>query len=289
MKHSKNIHYLLYSFCRYFSALVFLMYATAKIIGTQFYSPNITYDQPIGQLTGFQLTWFYFGYSKTYGIFIAISQVAASLLLMIRKTVRLGILLFLSIIINIVVMDFAYDIQGAKIMAITLFISGLILLSYEFKHYFNFFYNNNYSFHTLNVPNFIIRIQKLKWPLLLLIVILIGVSFYQLKQTYFTFNELSGTWRFQGVELKHKSINFEIGNNYVVYDHCKQKSDFSGTYTISQNKLQLTGDTSMQQFFLENEVKDSKGTYINSIRFKRSKNQLWIYGKNQVYQLYKVR
>lgn len=290
LKLSSNdkFHYYIHTFCRYFVAIVFLMYAIAKLIGTQFYSPNITYDRPIGQLDGFQLTWFYFGYSKMYVTFIAFSQIATSLLLFNRKTTRFGILMFLSIIGNIVVMDFAYNID-AKSMALVLLILGLILFFYEVKHYLKFFFSDEYPFRTLNIHRFIRSIQKLKWLLLLIIVALIFLIFNQLKQNYFNKDELNGTWRFKSAEMQNKSINFEIGNNFIVFDYCNQKSETYGNYIISEGYLKLNSHKPGQNVLPFPEEKGSKGSYVSKVKFKIVRDKLWLYGTNKIYLLYKVR
>ena len=73
----KKVHFYLHTFCRYFLATMILSYAFAKILGTQFTTQPSTYDQPVGSLSGFNLTWYYYGYSFSYGVFIAISQITS--------------------------------------------------------------------------------------------------------------------------------------------------------------------------------------------------------------------
>jgi len=59
----RKIHFYLHTFCRYFLATIIISYAFAKILGTQFTSQPSTYDKPVGLLSGFELTWYYYGYS----------------------------------------------------------------------------------------------------------------------------------------------------------------------------------------------------------------------------------
>ena len=110
----EKMHLILHTVARYFLASIILMYAVAKILGTQFSSSPSVWDKSVGELSGFELTWFYFGYSFWYGVFIATSQILAASLLFFRRTTRLGITLYLSIMVNILVIDFTYDIRGAK-------------------------------------------------------------------------------------------------------------------------------------------------------------------------------
>ena len=127
----KRVHFYLHTFCRYFLATMILSYAFGKILGTQFTLQPSTYDKPISSLSGFKLTWYYYGYSFGYRIFIAISQIASSFLLLFRRTTRIGIVLFLSFMVNILLVDYAYDIQGAKGMATIMTIMALSIFFFR--------------------------------------------------------------------------------------------------------------------------------------------------------------
>jgi len=87
-------HLYLYTFCRYFLATMIISYAAAKICETQFIAQPSVYDKPVGTLTGFQLTWYYYGYSYWYGLVIAFTQIISAILLFFRKTTRIGIIIF---------------------------------------------------------------------------------------------------------------------------------------------------------------------------------------------------
>lgn len=55
----KKLHPIIHTIARYFLATIILMYAIAKIMETQFSSAPSIWDRPIGELSGFQLTWFF--------------------------------------------------------------------------------------------------------------------------------------------------------------------------------------------------------------------------------------
>ena len=124
-----RVHYTVQLLFRYYIAYQMFSYASAKLLGTQFTVGPSTLDRPIGDLSGFELTWAYYGYSHTYGAFIAFAQIAAGVFLIFRPTVRLGLLLFLTVIGNIVMIDFFYNIDGAKSAAVTLLLMGVYLYS----------------------------------------------------------------------------------------------------------------------------------------------------------------
>jgi uncharacterized membrane protein YphA (DoxX/SURF4 family) len=94
---------------RWSLGFIFITYGLAKIFRTQF-PPASFYllDQPVGDLPGIQLTWRFFGYSYAYACFVALSQIASSLLLFFRRTQLLGACLLLPVIGNIVFINFTH-------------------------------------------------------------------------------------------------------------------------------------------------------------------------------------
>ena len=64
----------------------------------------------MGQVSGFWLTWYYFGYSPFFGTFVALAQIGGGVLLMFRKTTLLGSCLLLPVVTNIILIDIFYRI-----------------------------------------------------------------------------------------------------------------------------------------------------------------------------------
>jgi len=90
----------LYTIARYFAAFTILFYGFAKLNGSQFTILGSELDKPMGQVSGFWLTWYYFGFSRTYGNLIAGAQILGGVLLTFRKTTLLGACLLLPILGN---------------------------------------------------------------------------------------------------------------------------------------------------------------------------------------------
>ena len=80
---------------RFVVAFLVFTYGFAKLNGSQFTILDSELDKPMGQVSGFWLTWYYFGYSKFYGNLIALAQVLGGVLLMFRRTTLLGCCLLL--------------------------------------------------------------------------------------------------------------------------------------------------------------------------------------------------
>ena len=112
---------------RYVVAFLVITYGFAKLNGSQFTILDSELDKPMGQVSGFWLTWYYFGYSKVYGNLIALLQVLGGILLMFRRTTLLGTCLLLPIIANIILVDFFYAID-LGVLLVALFIETALLI-----------------------------------------------------------------------------------------------------------------------------------------------------------------
>lgn len=117
-------------FIRYFLAYVFIFYALGKIFNLQFIIDATILAKKAGELDGLSKAWLFFGHSFTYGLFIAIAEIAAALLLLFKRTATTGALLYFFIMANITVMDFLYGVESMQTAALifTLMSSYLILV-----------------------------------------------------------------------------------------------------------------------------------------------------------------
>jgi hypothetical protein len=106
---------------RYLSALLILTYGFAKINGSQFTILDSELDKPTGQVSGFWLTWYYFGFSPFYGTFLALVEIVGAILLTFRRTTLLGACILAPMLANIVLIDIFYGVElGATATAILL-------------------------------------------------------------------------------------------------------------------------------------------------------------------------
>jgi hypothetical protein len=121
-----------YHAVRGFLALAFLNYGIAKLVDIQFnqvYQPAAFERMWADDLSGFQLAWRFFGYSRVYRFSIGLAEVGAAALLVSSRTVPLGALVFLPVIVNVVLVDLCYGIhRGATMVALSLLCGDLALL-----------------------------------------------------------------------------------------------------------------------------------------------------------------
>lgn len=239
----KKLHLYLYTFCRYFIATIIISYAFAKLLETQFTTQPSVYDQPISALSGFQLTWYYYGYSFWYGAVIAFAQIASSLLLFFRKTTRIGILLFLTYMVNIVLMDYAYDIQGAKGMATLLLAMGIFVFVSDYRVFFKLLIQEPPLFTTADRPNWMNKLSKVKYVYIPAVFIGFFVLLTTLNNKFLKKDEFTGAW--EQVENKER-LYFEAASSFQVKKACETKSYQNGVYEVEDNLLILKADREEQ-------------------------------------------
>jgi hypothetical protein len=117
---------------RYSAAFILLIYGFAKINGAQFTILDSELDKPMGHVTGFWLTWYYFGFSQVYGTFIALVEIVGAMLLTFRRTAFLGACILAPLMANIVLIDVFYGVEaGATLVAFLLLVAMLVIIAPE--------------------------------------------------------------------------------------------------------------------------------------------------------------
>jgi hypothetical protein len=127
---SARLHAWLRAISRYWLAIEISIYGFGKIFKTQFGPSFSRNDTPVGQLSGFGLTWNYFGHSYTFAFLIAALQIGGSILLLFRRTTLLGATILLPVMINIFLINLFYHIAMGAFLNSILFTLGLIYLLY---------------------------------------------------------------------------------------------------------------------------------------------------------------
>src|SRR6478672_9538488 len=168
---------------RYYVAMVAFLYGIIKIFGQQMVFPDLSQlATPLGDYLPMRLSWLFIGYSEPYQIFSGIMEVLVGLLLLNRKTVRLGVLIGLGVFINVMMLNLCYDIP-VKLFSIHIVIYCCILLLHDYRSLLNFFIYNKQAAAEKKyyVPDFSKKMSKytritLK---LLFIIVFVGMTFYE--------------------------------------------------------------------------------------------------------------
>jgi hypothetical protein len=102
-------------------------YGVSKLMHAQMPPPGLTkLMEPLGEFSPMGLAWNFFGFSKGYNIFIGIVEVMAGLLLF-RKTMVLGALITVATSLNIMAINYFYDVP-VKMMSTALCLLTIFLL-----------------------------------------------------------------------------------------------------------------------------------------------------------------
>ena len=95
--------------CRLYVFFFLAAYGLAKVIGAQFYTPDLIPSEiettPIKQLSNFDLAWIFMGRSYGYMLFIGIGEVIGALMLLFNKTKLVGTFILIPILVNVIVFD----------------------------------------------------------------------------------------------------------------------------------------------------------------------------------------
>ncbi|WP_126243748.1 hypothetical protein [Chitinophaga rhizosphaerae] len=125
---SEKVQAVLVAIVRYWLALEISGYGFSKLLGIQFGESFVRNDSIVGGLSGFNLTWNYFGHSYVFSSIIAVVQVAGSVMLLFRRTTLPGVLILLPVMVNIVLIDLFYGIPVPATLNAIYFTVGLAYL-----------------------------------------------------------------------------------------------------------------------------------------------------------------
>jgi hypothetical protein len=268
-------------------------YAFGKILKTQFnLGPVSVADYNVSDFNGFMLTWYYYGFSRTYGLIIAGCQIAAGILILFRKTERIGVILLLSFMVNIVLINVFYDIAyDAMMMSIKITLMGLFLLLTDWNGFKNYFFKA--SLNNKKLPKIL---TKYYWLPFLIIPVLLYIRYdyiNDLSITYNKENELIGVWKVPHNMPSQKVYKLYFDNrsrvkvkdfdskvyfgSYKLNDSLKEFSYSIRHYTEigafrvqdSLNKLDLPKDSIK---FFRQKIIDHYNKEMNVIDFKNKYN-----------------
>ena len=116
-------------FVRYALAVTLIGYAVAKLVPpVQFPAPaGPRLLEPIGRLSPMGMLWVFMGASKAYTAFGGIMELIGGVLLFWRRTTPLGALVSTGVLLNIVLLNFCYDVP-VKIYSLNLLLMAVFLL-----------------------------------------------------------------------------------------------------------------------------------------------------------------
>jgi hypothetical protein len=260
---------------RWVCAATILLYGFAKLNGSQFTILDSELDKPMGQVSGFWLTWYYFGYSKVYGTFLALVQVLGAFLLTFRRSALLGACILAPVFANIVLIDLCYGVDsGAMLTALLLLCGLLILIAPRAKDLWQLFFGTSID----KSPSPLLR-SLVGWcARVVLLGLACGFTYWVANFNNRAPTPIDGAWTVKAVEPasaarhlpsdlffeynrahmavfkygvgSYETHHFEAGKNgseVKMWEKWLSKGDeiFSGIYTRKGQDLQITGKWNM--------------------------------------------
>jgi hypothetical protein len=149
------------SFISYYLAFYLLSYGCNKLFKWQFYlpEPNLLFTT-VGNMYRDMLYWSSMGTSHSYNVFLGLAEIIAAILLLFRRTRLVGALFAFGIMVNVVMINFSFNIS-VKIYSCFLLLLSAIIIAPNIKRLYSFFINNNADKQENWKPVYSIR--RTKW------------------------------------------------------------------------------------------------------------------------------
>lgn len=96
--------------------VVFAMFAYGVGKYIQF-SGEMPLEKTVGEMTGMQLMWAFYGYSRPFVIILGVLEISGGILMLIKKTRLLGCLFITTILVNVILQDIFYDVNVGALRA----------------------------------------------------------------------------------------------------------------------------------------------------------------------------
>ena len=126
----------------YYLSMQLLIYGFDKVFKQQFYLPEPnTLFTPLGQFSKDILYWSTMGSSWSYSVFAGMLEIIPALLLLFRRTRTLGAMIATMVLINVVAINFSFDISVKLYSCFLLFLAIILSLPGIKKLYFVFIQN----------------------------------------------------------------------------------------------------------------------------------------------------
>ena len=101
------------------------IYGGAK--GVQFGNATLA-DKLVSEMTGMELMWSFYGYSKPFALTIGALEIIGGFLILFKKTRLIGCIFTSTILINIILQDYFYDVHLGALKAALLYQSIILLI-----------------------------------------------------------------------------------------------------------------------------------------------------------------
>jgi len=244
----RSLYYWLRVVLRFYVGFILVNYGLVKLFQLQFPEPSLfRLVDTYGNSSPMELAWSFLGYSKGYNLFMGIAEIM-SLFLFFRRTLTFGLLVTFAVTINVLAVNFFYDIP-LKIITSHLVLFTMFLLAHDFKNLINFFFNKKeVALTLLNKPKVLNNITAKKGVVALksiFLVLIFVLATYKLNKRNTILNGEFSKSQFYGI---YDAISFEKNGNLITSSN---KWDKKWKYLIMEyrGRVQLVDDNNNVSLF----------------------------------------
>lgn len=140
--HYQQVFQWLLVLIRYYIIYQMVIYGLAKVFYLQFRPPSYSrLVEPFGESSPMGLLWTFMGFSKGYTIFTGSAELLGGLLLLYRPARTLGALVTFGVMVNVMLMNYFYDVP-VKLLSTHLVLLSGFLLALDGQRLWDFFIAN---------------------------------------------------------------------------------------------------------------------------------------------------
>jgi hypothetical protein len=130
------------AYLRFMLAMAMISYGAHKVVPSQFPAPTLDrLTQPFGDASPMGLLWTFMGASVAYNFFTGAAEMLGGVLLTTRRTTLLGAFVSMGVLVNVVALNFMYDVP-VKIYSLQLLATAIVIALPDMPHLFDFFVRN---------------------------------------------------------------------------------------------------------------------------------------------------
>ncbi|MFB9905102.1 hypothetical protein [Allokutzneria oryzae] len=200
----------MFVFCRYTAALILAFYGMAKLMGSQFTVLTSELDKPMGDVSGFWLTWHYFSYSPVFGTLIALGQIALAIMLCWRKTSLIAAVAGVGVMSTIWLIDLFYGVDpSGTFMALLALVLLLAVVGERFGELRTLFWTSR--------PTDSARRSAVKAGVIAVVLAALGgFTYWIANHNNRTPTAIDGGWQVVGEDRPFDRVYFEYNRAHMV-------------------------------------------------------------------------
>lgn len=162
---------------RYNLALTMLLYGSSKIFHLQMPYPYLgQLVQPFGYKSPMGLAWSFVGYSKAFSAFTGLGEAIGGALLFYRRTTTLGALLLVTVLSNVVAINYCFDVP-VKLYSSVLLLMSIFLVQPDAGRLWNVLVRNKATMPVPGQPVLTKRWMRIAWLATKSLIIVFSLAF----------------------------------------------------------------------------------------------------------------